>query len=70
METSDTAFDPWNRIFGDDCAAFIQRYDDVFETHMTRKKTESYRRFRVANQRMRSNASEIGRNSPAIKLLA
>ena len=63
METSDTAFDPWSRTFGDDCAAFIQRYVVVFETHMTRKKSESYRRFRVANQRMRSNASEIGRGT-------
>ena len=54
-------FDPWSRICVDDPAAIVKRYVDLFEAHMARRKEESYQRFRVSNQRVRSTASVVGR---------
>ena len=38
---------------------FIQRYSDLFKTHIDRRKEESYQRFRVANQRVHRGAVDV-----------
>ena len=45
---SSSSFDPWNRLCVGDRAEFIQRYSELFKTHIDRRKEESYQRFRVA----------------------
>ena len=56
---SSSNFDPWNRLCVGDRAEFIQRYSDLFKTHIDRRKEESYQRFRVANQRVHRGAVDV-----------
>ena len=64
---ADNGFDSSSRICGGDRAAFVQRYVDLLDAHMSRQETVSYQRFRVANQRVPSNVSGVGsRTSPSV----
>ena len=56
---SSSNFDPWNRLCVGDRAEFIQRYSELFKTHIDRRKEESYQRFRVANQRVHRGAVDV-----------
>ena len=56
---SSSNFDPWNRLCVGDRAEFIQRYSELFKTHVDRRKKESYQRFRVANQRVHRGAVDV-----------
>ena len=56
---SSSNFDPWNRLCVGDRAEFIQRYSELFKTHVDRRKEESYQRFRVANQRVHRGAVDV-----------
>ena len=48
-----------------DRAEFIQRYSELFKTHVDRRKEESYQRFRVANQRVHRGAVDVNVFSPS-----
>ena len=56
---SSSNFDPWNSLCVGDRAEFIQRYSELFKTHIDRRKEESYQRFRVANQRVHRGAVDV-----------
>ena len=56
---SSSSFDPWNRLCVGDRAEFIQRYSELFKTHIDRRKEESYQQFRVANQRVHRGAVDV-----------
>ena len=62
---SSSSFDPWNRLCVGDRAEFIQRYSELFKTHVDRRKEESYQRFRVANQRVHRGAVDVNVFSPS-----
>ena len=53
------SFDPWGRLCVSDRVEFVQRYSELFEAHIDRRKEESYQRIRTANQRVRSNAADV-----------
>ena len=58
-------FDPLSSICEGDRADFVQRHVKSFEAHFARRNEESCQRFRTANQRVRSTASDVGLFSKA-----
>ena len=43
---SSSTFDPWDGICSDGYSAFVERYCALFDTHLNRKKEESYQHLR------------------------